>query len=101
MQGTLTFANGDRERDSGPIFDIARTIVSCQDKAVWKRRLAVSDENRTYLFLLGTDDHIRWSNSAVFTDSEYTRLKIELLLALASQGRRKGPLLRTGLISSS
>ena len=52
-----------------------RTIVSYVDEAVWKQRLAVSDDNRAYLFLLDPDGRIRWSNSVGFTDSEYTRLK--------------------------
>jgi ATP10 protein len=55
-----------------------RTIVSYQDEAIWKQHLAVSDENRAYIVLLGPDGHIRWRNSAAFTDSEYAHLKNEL-----------------------
>ncbi len=55
-----------------------RTIVSYQDETVWKQHLAASDENRAYVVLLGPDGHIRWRNSAAFTDSEYAHLKNEL-----------------------
>jgi hypothetical protein len=55
-----------------------RAIVSYQDEAIWKQHLAVSDENRAYIVLLGPDGRIRWRNSAAFTDSEYAHLKNEL-----------------------
>jgi ATP10 protein len=51
-----------------------RTVVLYQDEKLWKRRLAVSDNNRAYVVLLGPDGHLRWSNSGAYTDSEYARL---------------------------
>jgi ATP10 protein len=55
-----------------------RTIVSYQDEALWRQRLAVSDDNRAYIFLLDREGRLRWNNSAAFTDSEYAHLKDEL-----------------------
>jgi hypothetical protein len=52
--------------------------LSYKNEAIWKQRLAVSDDNRAYLFLLTTDGHIRWSNSAAFTEPDYQRLGNEL-----------------------
>lgn len=59
-----------------------RTIVLYQDEKLWRLRLAVSDNNRTYVVLLGADGRLRWSNTGAYSDSEYARMKnaIELLL---------------------
>ena len=65
-------------RSSMPLSMQDRTIVLYEDAKLWKQRLAASDDSRAYVFLLGADGHIRWSNSASFTDSEYARLKNEL-----------------------
>jgi ATP10 protein len=55
-----------------------RSIVLFKDEKLWKLRLAVSDNNRAYLLLLGADGRIRWSNSAAFGDSDYARLRSEI-----------------------
>jgi hypothetical protein len=55
-----------------------RTVVLYQDEALWKHRLAVTDDNRAYLVLLGSDGHIRWNNSAAFSDGAYAQLKNEI-----------------------
>jgi len=52
-----------------------RTIVSYQNEELWKRRLAVADDSHAYVLLLGPDGHMRWRNSAAFSDAEYTELK--------------------------
>jgi hypothetical protein len=59
-----------------------RTVVLYQDEKLWKRRLAVSDNNRAYVVLLEPDGRLRWNNSGAFTDSEYARLKNEIELML-------------------
>lgn len=59
-----------------------RTIVLYQDERLWKLRLAVSDDTRAYMVLLGPDGQLRWSNSAAYSDSEYARLKNEIQLLL-------------------
>lgn len=59
-----------------------RTIVLYRDEALWKQRLAFSDDSRAYLILLGPDGRMLWSSDGQFTDSDYARLKdrIEKLL---------------------
>jgi hypothetical protein len=55
-----------------------RTIVLYQDEKLWKARLSVSDGDLVYVFLLGADRRIRWSNTKAFTVSEFARLKDEI-----------------------
>jgi hypothetical protein len=62
-----------------------RTVVSYQNEEVWKRRLALADDSRAYVLLLGSDGHIRWRNSGAFSDGEYTELKKRVLRELANQ----------------
>ena len=69
-------------KSSMPLSRQDRTIVLYQDEKLWKLRLAVSDNNRSYVVLLGPDGRIRWSNSAAYSDSEYARLKNEIELLL-------------------
>ena len=71
-------------KSSMPLSQQDRSLVLYRDEKLWKLRLAVSDDNRAYVVLLGPDGRIRWSNSAAYSDSEYARLKneIELLLHL-------------------
>jgi hypothetical protein len=59
-----------------------QTIVVYQDEKLWKLRLAVFDNSRAYVVLLGPDGRLRWSNTGAYTDAEYARMKnaIELLL---------------------
>lgn len=51
-----------------------RTVVSYQNEEVWKRRLAVADDSRAYVLLLGPDGHMHWRNSSGFSDAEYREL---------------------------
>ena len=69
-------------RSSMPLSRQERTVVLYRDEKLWKLRLAVSDDKRAYVVMLGPDGHLRWSNSAAYSDSEYAQLKhaIELLL---------------------
>jgi hypothetical protein len=54
-----------------------RTILLYQDEKLWRQRLAASDNDRAYVFLLGPDGRILWNNSKAFTDAEYARMKVE------------------------
>ena len=71
-------------RNGMPLSMQDRTVVLYQDEKLWKSRLAASDNNRAYVVLLAPDGHLRWSNAAACTASEYARLKhqIEMLLQL-------------------
>ncbi len=71
-------------RSGMPLSMQDRTIVLYQDEKLWRTRLAASDNNRAYVVLLAPDGHLRWSNAAACTASEYARLKnqIDLLLQL-------------------
>lgn len=52
-----------------------RTLLLCREEKLWKQRLAVSDEGRPYLVLVGPRGHVRWMDSGRFTEVEYARLK--------------------------
>ena len=52
-----------------------QTIVMYRDEDLWKKRLAVTDDKRSYVIVLGPDGRIRWTNLGAFTDSEYQALK--------------------------
>ena len=67
-----------------PISVQNRTIVLYRDEKLWKGRLAVFDDSRAYVILLASDGHIRWINSGSFTETEYARLKHDLLGTLQS-----------------
>lgn len=77
--------SGIRSSMPPPLQD--RTIVLYKDEELWKGRLAVSDDQRAYVVLLGPDDHLVWSNSSAFSDSQYEELKNALtkLLQLTIQ----------------
>lgn len=55
-----------------------RTIVLYQDEKLWKARMAVSDIERAYLYLLTLEGLVRWSNTGKFSASEYAELKREM-----------------------
>lgn len=58
-----------------------RTVVLYQGEDLWKERLAVSDETRAYVVILGPDGHIRWRNIGTFAEFEYADLR-DLLTTL-------------------
>jgi ATP10 protein len=69
-------------RSSMPLALQDRTIILYQDEALWKTRLAVSNDNRAYLILLGPDGQIRSSNTGKYTESAYAQFKNEVEKAL-------------------
>jgi hypothetical protein len=52
-----------------------RAFVLYQDEKLWRRRLAVTKDDRAFVLLLTPDGHIFWRNQAAFTEAEYLRLK--------------------------
>ncbi len=58
-----------------------RTIVSYQNEELWKQRLAVADDKHADVLLLESDGRMRWRNTSVFSDAEYTELKNKLQFA--------------------
>lgn len=67
-------------RGTMPISMQEHSIVLYEDEKLWKVRLAVSDDSRAYIVLLGAEGHIRWRNSERYSDSEYTKLQNEIEL---------------------
>jgi hypothetical protein len=63
-----------------------RTIVSYQDEALWKHRLAVTDDGHAYVVLVGTNGHIHCITSGAFSDAEYRSLKNKVLEQLRLAG---------------
>ena len=61
-----------------------RTIVLYHDEALWKQRLAVSEDSRAYVLLLGSDSRIQWKNEGPFKDDAYAQLKDQLAGMLRS-----------------
>jgi hypothetical protein len=55
-----------------------RTIVLYHDAALWKQRLACSDDDRAYVILLGPDGHMRWKNDGPFSEPSYAVLRKNL-----------------------
>jgi ATP10 protein len=52
-----------------------QAIVLYQDEDLWKKRLAVTDDKRCYVLVLGPDGRIRWTSSSAFSDSAHQALK--------------------------
>jgi ATP10 protein len=65
-------------RSSMPLPLQDRTIVLYADEALWKARLAVSDDSRAYVVLLAPDGHIRWISAGAFTANTYALFKDEV-----------------------
>ena len=61
-----------------PPAERARTVIMLKEEALWKKRLAVSDENRSYVIALDRDSRIRWINSGPFAEPAYAALKESL-----------------------
>jgi hypothetical protein len=55
-----------------------RTIVLYHDAALWKQRLACSDDSRAYVILLDPAGRIQWENDGPFSDPSYAALKRNL-----------------------
>lgn len=55
-----------------------RTIILYRDEKLWKQRLAVADDSRAYVLLLGPSGHISWTNSGAFSDAAYASLRSRL-----------------------
>jgi hypothetical protein len=53
-----------------------------------KLRLVVSDDKQAYMLLLGADGRIRWKNTRVFAEAEYSGLwsEVEKLVQPGSAG---------------
>jgi hypothetical protein len=66
-------------KSSMPISVQDRTIVLYRDEELWKQRLAVRDDRRAYVLLLGPSGHVRWVNSGAFSDAMYARLKNQIV----------------------
>jgi hypothetical protein len=52
-----------------------RSIVVFRNEAIWKQRLAASDDRRAYVLLIDGQAHICWMNSGPFSDSAFALLK--------------------------
>ena len=76
---------GHQERNAFSAQD--HTVVLYKDETLWKQRLAVSDDERAYLFVLGPNGHIRWTNSSAFADAAYERLRATVLMLEQGQLR--------------
>lgn len=50
------------------------SIISYKDEAVWKQRLAVSDDNRAYVVLVEGSGRVVWTNSGPFSEAEFAKL---------------------------
>jgi hypothetical protein len=59
-----------------------RTIVLYRDETLWKQRLAVSEDNRAYVLLLGSEARIQWRSESAFTEDAYAQLKDQLARTL-------------------
>lgn len=62
-------------KSSMPLSAQDRTIILYREEKLWKQRLAVSDDSRAYVVLMGPRGNIRCMNSGKLTDAEYTNLK--------------------------
>lgn len=65
-------------KNSMPLSVQNRTIVLYRDEEIWKQRLAVTDNKRAYVFLLGPSGNVCWVNSGAFSDIEHVRLKNQI-----------------------
>jgi hypothetical protein len=51
-----------------------RTIIYYKEEAIWKQRLAVSDDKRAYVVLVDGSGRVLWTNSGQFTEVEFAKL---------------------------
>ncbi|HEX4810035.1 MAG TPA: hypothetical protein VH325_13945 [Bryobacteraceae bacterium] len=51
------------------------TVLLYQDEALWKKRLAVTADDRCYIVLLDGEGRLRWVSPGPFSNSAYGRLK--------------------------
>jgi hypothetical protein len=51
-----------------------RTILYYKEEAVWKQRLAVSDDKRAYVVLVDGSGRVLWTNSGPFSEAEFAKL---------------------------
>jgi hypothetical protein len=51
-----------------------RTIMSYKEEAIWRQRLAVSDDKRAYVVLVAGSGKVVWTNSGAFSESECSKL---------------------------
>ena len=72
---------GDRRRH---VEEQDRTIVLYHDETLWKQRLAISEDSRAYVLLLGSDGRIQWKNQGAFKEDAYAQLKDQLTRMLRS-----------------
>jgi len=56
-----------------------RSIFVFRDEAIWKQRLAVSDERRAYVVLIDAAARICWMNLGPFNDSAFEKLREAVL----------------------
>jgi hypothetical protein len=56
-----------------------RCIVVFRDEAIWKQRLAASDDRRAYVLLIDSQAQICWMNSGPFSDSALGQLREAVL----------------------
>lgn len=67
------------------------TIVSYENEKLWKQCLAVTDDGRAYVLVLGKEGHILWMNSDAFGTAEYrdltTKIQEQLHSAKANEVR--------------
>jgi len=56
-----------------PMWD--RTVIVVKDEALWKSRLAVSEDKHAYVVMLDGTGHIRWISTAPFSEGEYAELR--------------------------
>jgi hypothetical protein len=51
-----------------------RTVIYYKEEAIWKQRLAVSDDKRAYVVLVDASGRVLWTNSGPFTEVELGKL---------------------------
>lgn len=70
-------------KSSIPVSAQSQTMVLYKDEKVWEQRLAVGDESRAYVLLLGSDGRLHWRNSGTFSNVEYAQFENELSRLMA------------------
>ncbi len=71
-------------KGSMPIAMQDRTLVLYRDEALWKQRLAFSEDSRAYVLLLGSDSRIQWISEGAFKEDAYAQMKDHLVRMLLS-----------------
>jgi hypothetical protein len=51
-----------------------RTILYYKEEAIWKQRLAVSDDKRAYVVLVDRSGRVLWTNPGPFSESDLAKL---------------------------